>query len=129
MANGHGGERKGRPGELYPQRSDMSSGDRAYGDGVNQRTVQRSTPDVTRRPATQAPPPPGSLGTLTDPSSRPTEPVTAGLSLGAGAGPEAVGNQGYSQYNKATWELRALAARFPDDPDLIRLIALAESRQ
>jgi len=34
---------------------------------------------------------------LTDPTTRPSEPVTAGLATGPGAGPEALGVQSYSQ--------------------------------
>lgn len=129
-----GGARQGKAGTNYANRTDLSgssSGDRMYGDGVNKATVQATTPDtVTARPPVgQAPPPPGSLGGLTAPSERPTEPVTTGLSLGAGAGPEAVGNVGYTRHDQALWELRALAARYPDNRDLLKIIALAEARQ
>jgi len=125
-----GGARSGEAGSVYANRSDLSgdsSGDRAYGDGVNKAAVVAATPS-TRPPAAQAPPP-GSLGSLHAPSERPTEPVTTGLSLGAGAGPEAVGQQGYTKHDPALWELRALAQFFPDHPDLLNLIARAEARQ
>lgn len=49
--------------------------------------------------------PPGSLGPLTGPTARPGEPVTAGIDMGPGPGPEALG----------------LAGANPDDEDLARL--------
>src|SRR3546814_962437 len=107
-----GGKREGKAGKVYARRSDLSgssSGDREYGDGVNKEAVVRATPQTVTRPPAQPSrgmvPPPGSLGGLTSPTGRPNEPVTTGLSLGPGAGPEAIGNQGYARHDTALWEI------------------------
>jgi len=119
-----GGPRSGKPGATYSNRSDLS-GDASstYGSGVTQRAVQTATPDTR---TSQPVPPPGSFGTLTGPSNRPDEPVTAGLPIGAGAGPDALTPT--PAHDQALWELRALANQYPDDRDLLRMIAMAESR-
>ena len=74
-----------------------------YGKGVEQRDAQRAVP-MAGRPVTPAPtssavasrrPPPGinpgELTPLDAPSARPGEPVTSGMSMGAGSGPEVLG--------------------------------------
>jgi hypothetical protein len=99
----------------------MASGDRTYGDQVNQRAVQRATPGSPGRPAT--PVPPGSLGPLDAPSERPDEPLTAGLPIGPGDGPPG----GLANVNEDLWRLRAIAQAYPSR-ELNRLIAIAESR-
>lgn len=113
-----GGPRVGRPGVAYPNRTDLNSGDRQYGDGVNKQAVRQATPGTPT-----GGPLPGQLSPLNAPTDRPGEPVTAGLPMGPGAGPDAL--TPVPTGNDALYELRALAARFPDR-DLMRLIALAE---
>jgi hypothetical protein len=128
-----GGPRSGKPGTVYSNRSDLS-GDASggsYGDRVNKAEIVRSTPGSPTTSPAAPPPPPGSLGTLTAPTSRPNEPVTTGLTRGPGAGPEAIGQMGATSHNPALWELRAIAARFADDPDvqgIMRIIAEQENR-
>jgi hypothetical protein len=119
-----GGERTGRPGTAYPNRSDLTS-KRTYGDGRTQEAIRESTPNTapSQNAPSGGPPPPGSLVPLGAPTERPGEPVTAGLPIGAGAGPEAL--TGAPVADDALYELRALAARFPSK-DLDRIIALAE---
>ena len=101
-----GGRRSGRPGALYPERSDLAQGVRTapgqtYGAAKAQADAQRAIP----LPQTPAPQPsaaagqwagPPDPGLLHAPSTRPDEPVTAGLSIGAGAGPEALVGRGAS---------------------------------
>lgn len=89
----------------YPNRSDLRSGDRTYGDGVNKAAVRTATPDA--RPLAVPPPEvpaPGDLGPLTAPTDRGAEPVTAGLVPGAGLSP-----------------LDTLMSRYPQYRDLQRL--------
>ena len=123
-----GGERTGQPQTAYPRRSDLNAGSQpvksaksvVQGDRQRRERAQQVMP----LPATQGPPPPGSLTSLTAPTERPDEPITAGLPFGPGPGPGV-------QYapvnaNDALWELRALVARHPNYRDLARIVAAAE---
>jgi hypothetical protein len=78
-------------------------------------------------PATGRPPPPGSIPSLTAPTERPGEPVTAGLPVGPGPGPEALGAP--APQSDALFDLRALARQYPEYGGLLRIIALAEQDQ
>lgn len=122
-----GGRRTGTPGKAYSNRSDLRSTGtplpaqavtgQTYGKAQQQIDAQRVVPlrtpsgpppGGTATPAAGAAPPvapPGSLGPPTGPTARPGEPVTAGIAMGPGAGPEALG----------------LAGANPDDEDLARL--------
>lgn len=70
-----------------------------YGDVKAQEDAQRAQPlpdNVSPLPVTREvanPTPAGSLGDLLRDSERPTEPLTAGLAIGAGPGPEALAYQ------------------------------------
>lgn len=123
-----GGARTGRPGAAYANRSDLNGSDAQYGDGVNQAAVVAATPGSPSRPDTGGgiAIPPGAMGPLDAPSDRPTEPVTAGLPLGAGANTlsQPVPTRGASE---DLFELRALYRVYPNE-DLARLIADAENR-
>ena len=85
------------PGK-YAVRSDkLTMGSTGYGEGVETQALKSgaplaTTPDVrparggdVREAATQAP-----VTELFAPTNRPGEPVTAGIAMGAGAGPEAL---------------------------------------
>lgn len=91
------------------------------GDRQRRETAQSVMP----LPAQGGPPPPGTLTSLTAPTERGAEPVTTGLPLGPGAGPEALVSP--AAVDDALWELRALAQRFPSR-DMARIIAMAEER-
>jgi hypothetical protein len=108
-----GGRRQGTPGRSYAQRVDLQAGAAAvpiqvatgqqYGMATAQREAQRALPIAAPPPPATAPPaaggaapagrqvPPVQVIPLTDPSKRPGEPVTAGVSIGAGPGPEVLG--------------------------------------
>jgi hypothetical protein len=85
------------PGK-YAVRSDkLTMGSTGYGEGVETAAIQSgaplaNTPDVrparggdVREAATQAP-----VTGLFEPTQRPNEPITAGVAMGAGPGPEAL---------------------------------------
>lgn len=84
-----GGRRSGRPGVAYTNRTDLNQPVRTapsqtYGDAAAQERAQRAIPlpqqaGPTREPFTPTP--------LNAPSYRPTEPITAGMAVGAGPGP------------------------------------------
>ena len=85
------------PGK-FSKRTDMRLGSTAYGEGVETAAIQSGapmsrTPDVrgarasdVRSAAMQQPVTP-----LFAPSQRPDEPITAGIPMGAGPGPEVLG--------------------------------------
>lgn len=85
-----GGKRTGVQGKAYSNRSDLNAGPRIdaprgqpYGVAGQQIAAQQQMPMA----APPAPAPPVALGA---PTTRPDEPVQAGLSLGPGPGPESI---------------------------------------
>jgi hypothetical protein len=103
-----GGRRAGKPGTKYTNRSDLQGAQLPvsaptglpYGDRAKLVQAQRAVPMGTPgspppgagTPPSQPPaagPAPGSLP-FTGPTERPNEPVTAGLPIGPGAGPESL---------------------------------------
>jgi hypothetical protein len=89
----------------YPNRSDlrnptnkvakMTAPGQTYGKAAEQMRAQEAVPvssAPTESPAPQMPTP-GSLGDLTRPTERPSEPATFGSMVGPGPGPEALGIQ------------------------------------
>ena len=87
------------PGK-FSKRTDMNMGSIAYGEGKETAAIQAGapmarTPDVrgmpagqVREAAAQAP-----ITPLFAPSTRPDEPITSGIAMGAGPGPEVLGMQ------------------------------------
>jgi hypothetical protein len=88
------------PGKFSARTDGLQLGSTAYGEGVETQAIKSGAPmaktaDVRGMPASevraaasQAPVTP-----LFAPSSRPEEPITSGIPLGAGPGPEALGMQ------------------------------------
>lgn len=116
-----GGPRQGTPGSQYGNRSDLQAAPRQpakaapnqqYGERKRQMDAQRSMPLPGQRPFAR-------------PSERPDEPITAGLPVGAGPGPEALAPIVAPQQGDALAALRAAYQLFPND-DLLDLI-IAES--
>lgn len=138
-----GGKRQGAPGKAYAQRTDMNqnrqpirvAAGQAYGERQAQEQAQRAVP-LPAAPPVQVPPPspapgpaPGSFGAFNRPTERPDEPLTAGMPMGPGPGPEAVaGSFMLSGNDQLIAELRGLYATYPN-PDVARLLAFAEQRQ
>ena len=96
-----GGSRQGKAGRAYSNRTDLNGSlpvttvpGQPYGAAKQQADAQRTVPmgtpalppvpDLNSHPS----PLPGELPPLTGPSSRPDEPVTHGLPVGPGGGPE-----------------------------------------
>jgi hypothetical protein len=92
-----GGRRSGTPGKSYPNRSDLAQPVRTatrqpYGAAKQQADAQHAiplpqTPPVSAAPAPVAVPTP-EPGLLSAPTGRPNEPLTAGMNMGAGPGPD-----------------------------------------
>lgn len=120
-----GGRRSGKPGKSYPNRTDLPTAPdpgagtfkgQPYGAATAQAQVQGATPPGGGQgapPATAGPPGPvpGSLGEFSRPTERPGEPVTAGLDIGAGPGPEALGMT--KTTDPVALQLRALYQKYP----------------
>lgn len=107
MADNRGGVRQGSIGGQYPNRRDLRTPgqhitpsnlppSRQYGQGVSQAQSLSVTPTGAPSPAASPSQPapnygpmtPGSIPGLSDPTANPDEPVTAGLPIGPGVGPE-----------------------------------------
>lgn len=128
-----GGPRQGTPGQSYGNRTDMQSVKVAtgqpYGAAKQQADSQkvvpiagRTSPGPSGPPAVAPPatgglpgPPPGQLTPLDAPSQRPGEPVTAGLGVGAGAGPEANPFNNVGSEDDAVLAIRAAYAAYPSE--------------
>lgn len=84
------------PGK-FSKRTDMDLGSIAYGEGVETAAIKAGaplarTPDVRGIPTSQVQAAAQeSVTPLYAPSQRPDEPVTAGIAMGAGPGPEVLG--------------------------------------
>jgi hypothetical protein len=127
-----GGRRRGTPNKAYGNRTDLNApkpnpvtfSGQPYGMGKQQADAQAATPPGAPAAAPAGPPgpggatpgppgtPPGGLGAFNRPTERPGEPITQGLSSGAGAGPEVLGLQDPGG-DPITLQLRALYQRFP----------------
>lgn len=110
---GRGGAREGTPGKAYGNRTDLNTAkvlpirtgpSQQYGQGVALQRAQQAVPmgvpataqqglPAPAQPGPAGPPPipPGGVTPLTAPSERPGEHVMTGVSVGPGAGPEALG--------------------------------------
>ncbi len=105
-----GGKRNGKVGTAYAQRSDLAGSPQAiktapgqaYGMAQQQRDSQAIVPVAgTAVPAPGAPSPGGQAAPapqgptpgmgFADPTARTGEPITAGMPMGAGPGPESLG--------------------------------------
>ncbi len=85
------------PGK-FSKRTDMNLGSIAYGEGVETAAIQAGAPlaktaDVRGLPASEVREAAiqEEVVPLYAPSRRPDEPITSGISIGAGPGPEALG--------------------------------------
>ena len=107
-----GGRRSGKPGQAYPNRTDLNKGPQPvgnfagpqvpYGTGAELSRSQQAmpvapppAPGPAQGPGGPAMPPgpaPGSLGQFDGPTQRPNEPLTHGLPIGPGGGPEVMSN-------------------------------------
>jgi hypothetical protein len=90
-----------------------------YGKATEQMNAQRAVPMGTPPTEVQRPVP-GTLGSLTRPTERPMEPITAGANFGAGPSPVGAGIPQPTGDN-ALEELRMIYQMFPND-DLADLI-------
>ena len=111
-----GGKRNGTPGRAYSNRTDLTL---SYGGG-NTAATGGMTP-----PADQSPLLPAisasEVPNLGDPTMRPAEPVTTGLPVGPGGGPEALGPMPPSPMDPVRQAIQAMMLVSPN-PDLVRIL-------
>lgn len=103
------------PGK-FSKRTDLPMGSIAYGEGVETQAIKSGaplakTPDVRGLPVSQIREA-AQVTPLYAPTQRPDEPITAGISRGAGPGPEVLGMSQVTQRNKLS---DALAQMLPFD--------------
>jgi hypothetical protein len=141
-----GGRRQGTPGRNYPNRRDMrtkqapkAAQGQPYGEAGQQLAAQKQIP-LSRTPA-PSPQPGGtaalagmvgggaqSVPPLNAPSTRPNEPLTAGLATGPGPGPEALNLPAQvSEDDQMLAVLRAFHQAYPNT-DIARLISEVTTR-
>lgn len=125
---GRGGSRIGRSGEVYTNRTDLNQPVRTTGEREPVYGTKKRQAEVIQAGQMGQTPPigpaPGELPSLFDETARPDEPVTAGLPIGPGAGPDSL--TPVPVVDDALYELRALAEQFPEYRDLQRLILRVE---
>lgn len=114
-----GGKRQGTPGVGYSNRTDLTSnyanaGQSAAAGGIE---APREQQPMIQSPAIGA----DQVPNIGDPTNRPTEPVTAGLDIGLGAGSEALGPMPPSPADPVRQVIQALMLQFPN-PDLNRML-------
>lgn len=140
-----GGQRRGAIGKGYPNRTDMHQPIQAapggqYGSVTALKNAQHIVPLPNAAAAVSPPPGPQSVPgggapqvapgdiNFEAPTARPNEPVTAGLPVGPGPGPEALNLP--DQAGTVAGQLRTLYANVPaaQNNDFLRLVELAEQQ-
>lgn len=125
--NGHGGQRAGRPGANYQNRKDMAAAPRTAPAQPIRTTDQGYGTQVQQAQAQQAVPLPDfSALSLSRPTERPNEPVTAGVPAGPGPGPEILGPLSAPEAPPVLEMLQRLYAEYPSN-DLRSLVEEAQS--
>jgi len=131
---------QGIPGQAYGQRTDLNqpvmvASGQPYGARQAQEAAQQAIPLPSAPPVSEPvsprpqEPTPGSLGAFGRATERPTEPLTAGMPMGPGPGPEAmVGNTGLTPDDLVLAKLRALMAAHPNG-DVAALLTYYEGKQ
>ena len=113
-----GGKRQGTQGKAYANRTDL---------GINYGANGSPAAGGMQAPAEQTPLAGPVIGAeqvpnLSDPTMRPDEPVTAGLPVGPGAGPEALGPMPPPPTDPIRQVVQAMMQVAPN-PDLVRVLA------
>jgi hypothetical protein len=109
-----GGKRQGTPGRGYSNRTDLTSN---YDQSEN--TAASGGLDA---PSAPPGPSPEDSPMLLDPTQRPDEPITAGLPIGPGAGPQRDTRLQETQQLKKYLPLIGMYLDNPDTPDSVRFL-------
>lgn len=111
-----GGKRQGTQGNAYSNRTDLISNYGPKGDPASG-NIQPPAQQAPTMPAIT----PDDVPNLSDPTMRPAEPVTAGLPVGPGSGPESLGPMPPSPMDPVRQVIQAMMLVAPN-PDLIRVL-------
>lgn len=121
MPRGRGGARQGTPGKAYTNRTDMMSNYDMEGGSPAAGGVE-----APRDGAPILPVYPDQIPNLSDPTSRPQEPITDGLAVGPGRGREALTNydprRNEAQALKRWLPLLEPFVNDPETPDSVRTL-------
>lgn len=112
-----GGRRTGTQGKAYSNRTDLAQN---YGSQGNPATGGQTAPAEQAfflGPIIGA----EQIPNIGDPTSRPNEPVTAGISSGPGPGPEAIGPLPPDPMDPVRMAVESLLLMYPN-PDLVRVL-------
>lgn len=109
MPRGRGGNRQGTPGRGYSNRTDL----------MNNYDQSMPTAAAGGMQAPPSPPIPDTPG-LFDPTGYPDEPITAGLSVGPGPGPERDTRKQETQNLRRWLPLLEIYLDRPDTPNSVR---------
>jgi len=118
------------PGK-FSKRTDMNLGSIAYGEGKETQAIKQGaplakTPDVRGLPASQVREA-AQVTPLYAPTQRPDEPITSGIALGEGPGPEILGMQSRMGQRKMS-DILAEMLPFDDSGEVAILYQNALSR-
>ena len=111
--NGHGGVRQGTPGKGYANRTDL-----AVKPDMSQNTA--ATGGMEAPVQEQNFPTPDDSPNLTDPTQFPDEPITAGLPMGAGPGPNRDNRHEETKQLKRYLPVLGMYLDNPETPDSVR---------
>lgn len=115
MPRGRGGKRQGTPGKGYSNRTDlMTNYDASQG--------SPAAGGVEVGPMEQAGPAPEDSPNLLDPTNYPEEPITAGLPVGAGPGPQRDTRMQETANLRKYLPLLELYIDRPETPDSVRTL-------
>lgn len=122
MPRGRGGARQGTPGKAYANRTDMATN---YNMDAGSPAAGGMQPPRGAEPM-RLPVYPEDTPDLSLPTQRPNEPVTDGLAVGAGRGPEAMAGYdprvGETRQLKMWLPLLEPLANDPETPDSVRTL-------
>ena len=125
MPRGRGGRRQGTPGKAYSNRTDLQMQPNMES-GVSPATGGLETPSEQRDARPVMPVYPDQIPGLSTPTQRPTEPISDGLAMGPGRGPEALTNydprRGETQQLKRWLPLMEPFVNDPETPDSVRTL-------
>lgn len=113
-----GGKRQGTQGNAYSNRTDLTSNYGSKGDPASGNIQPPTDQRALMGPAIGA----DMVPNIGDPSMRMDEPVTAGLPVGPGSGPEALGPMPPPPMDPVRQVVQAMMMVAPN-PDLVRLMA------
>lgn len=117
MPRARGGRRQGTPGAGYSNRTDLTSN---YDMAKNTAATGGEQPAAPR--PIVAGPLPDEIPSLSTPTARPNEPITAGLPIGAGSGPTRDTRMAETANLKKYLPMIEPYISRPDTPDSVRLL-------